>query len=53
MNEIVKFLLRDKFMPEMHLDSAGFTYVCGTFIKNKQYKSLMKGGMQELFIKMN
>ena len=39
MNEIIsKFLLvRDKFMPEMHLRQPGFTYsVCGPFTKNKE-----------------
>ena len=39
MNEIVnKFLLvGDKFMPEMHLRRAGFTYsTCGPFTKNKE-----------------
>ena len=39
MNEIVnKFLLAgNKFMPEMHLRQAGFTYIaCGTFTKNKE-----------------
>ena len=39
MNEIVnKFLLAgDKFMPEMHLKQAGFTYsACGPFTKNKE-----------------
>ena len=39
MNEIVnKFLLAgDKFMPEMHLRQAGFTYSpCGPFTKNKE-----------------
>ena len=38
MNEIVnKFLLvRDKFIPKMHLRQHGFTYsACGPFIKNK------------------
>ena len=38
MNEIVnKYLLvRDKFMPEMHLKQRGFTYsACGPFTKNK------------------
>ena len=38
MNEIVnKFLLAaDKFMPEMHLKQAGFTYsACGPFTKKK------------------
>ena len=39
MNEIVnKFLLvRDKFMPEMHLKQPCFTYsACGPFTKNKE-----------------
>ena len=39
MNEIVKkcLLVRDKFMPEMHLKQSGFTYsICGPFTKNKQ-----------------
>ena len=39
MNEIVnKFLLvGDKFMPEMHLKQAGFTYsACRPFTKNKE-----------------
>ena len=39
MNEIVnKFLLAgDKFIPEMHLRQAGFTYsTCGPFTKNKE-----------------
>ena len=39
MNEIVnKFLLmRNKFMPEMHLKQPGFTYsACGPFTKNKE-----------------
>ena len=39
MNEIVnKFLLvGDKFMPEMHLKQAVFTYsACGPFTKNKK-----------------
>ena len=39
MNEIMnKFLLvRDKFMPEMHLKQPGFTYsTCGPFTKNKE-----------------
>ena len=39
MNEIInKFLLiRDKFMPGMHLRQPGFTYsACGPFLKNKQ-----------------
>ena len=39
MNQIVnKFLLAgDKFIPEMHLKQAGFTYSpCGLFTKNKE-----------------
>ena len=39
MNEIVnKFLLvGDKFMPELHLKQAGFTYsACDPFTKNKE-----------------
>ena len=39
MNETInKFLLvRDKFMPEMHLKQPGFTYsACGPFTKNKE-----------------
>ena len=39
MNEIVNKLLlvRDKFMPEMHLKQPGFTYsACGPFTKNKE-----------------
>ena len=39
MNEIInKFLLvRNKFMPEMHLRQPGFTYTaCGPFTKNKE-----------------
>ena len=39
MNDIInKFLLAgDKFMPEMHLRQAGFTYsACGPFTKDKE-----------------
>ena len=38
MNEIVYTILEagDKFMPEMHLKQARFTYsACGPFTKNK------------------
>ena len=37
-NEIVnKFLLGDKFMPEIHLEQPEFTYnACGPFTKNKE-----------------
>ena len=48
MNEIInKFLLvRDKFMPEMHLKQADFTYsACGPFTKNKErIEKLMQTG---------
>ena len=48
MNEIVtKFLVvRDKFMPEMHLKQPGLTYsACGPFTKNKDRieKSMQTG----------
>ena len=39
MNEIVTnfLLVRDKFMPEMHLKQPDFTYsACGPFTKNKE-----------------
>ena len=39
MNEIVNtfLLVEDKFMSEMHLKQAGFTYrACGPFTKNKE-----------------
>ena len=39
MNEIINifFLARDKFMPEMHLKPAGYTYsACSLFTKNKE-----------------
>ena len=39
MNEIVNtfLLVRDKFIPEMHLKQPGFTYsACGPFTKNKE-----------------
>ena len=48
MNEIInKFLLvRDKFMPEMHLKQAGFTYsACGPLTKNQErIEKLMQTG---------
>ena len=58
MNEIVnKFLLvGDKFMPEMHLRQAGFTYsACGPFrdSKKKEFKDLKKQEIQTIFTKMN
>ena len=57
MNEVVnKFLLvRDKFMPEMHLKQPGFTYsACGPFTKNKQrIEKFTQMEIQILFIKLN
>ena len=57
MNDIVnKFLLAgDKFMPETHLRQPGFTFsACGTFTKSKkEYKSLNKLEIQDIFTKMN
>ena len=54
MNEIVnKFLLvRDKFMPEMHLKQPGFTYsACGPFTKNKELIQKFKetGGISYIY----
>ena len=57
MNEIVnKFLLAgDRFMLEMHLRQPGFTYsACGQFPKTKkEYKSLKKQEIQDIFLKTN
>ena len=57
MNEIVnKFLLvRDKFMPEMHLKQPGFTYsACGPFTKNKEkIEKFMQTGNKEYVYKNN
>ena len=57
MNDIInKFLLvGDKFLPEMHLRQPGFTYsACGPLKKiKKEYKSLNKLEMQDIFTKMN
>ena len=57
MNEIVnKFLLmRNKFMPDMHLKQAGFTYsACGPFTENKErIEKFMQLEIQILFIEMN
>ena len=55
MNEIVnKFLLvRDKFMPKMHLKQPGFTYsVCSPFTKNKEkIEKLMQTGNTDFIYK--
>ena len=56
MNEIVKNILfaGDKFMPEMHLRQPGFIYsACGPFTKKKEYKSLKKQEIHDIFIKAN
>ena len=57
MNEIVnKFLLAvDKFMPEMHLKQTACTYSTRSpFMKNKkEYKSLKKQKIQDIFMKTN
>ena len=57
MNDIInKFLLAgDRFMPEMHLRQPGFTNsACGPFNKSKkEYKSLKKLEIQDIFTKMN
>ena len=55
MNEIVnKFLLvGDKFMPEMHLKQAGFTYsACGLFTRKKErIKMFMQTGNTDFIYK--
>ena len=51
-----KFLFSgDKFMPEMHLKQAGFTYsACGPFTKNKErIEKLMQTGNQTLYTDMS
>ena len=57
MSDIInKFLLvGDKFIPEMHPRQPGFTYsACGPFKKiNKEYKSLNKLEIQDIFTKIN
>ena len=57
MNDIIKkfLLVGDKFMPEMHLRQPGFTYcACGPFPKRKkEYKSLSKLEIQDIFTEMN
>ena len=57
MNDIINKLLLagDKFMPEMDLRQPGSTYSAwGTFTKKKkEYKSLKKLEIQDIFTKMN
>ena len=53
MNEMENKLLlaRDKFMPEMYLKQAGFTYsICGTLLKKKER---IKNLRNNIFIKIN
>ena len=56
MNEIVSKLLLTgyRFMPEMHLKQAGFTYsACGAFTKKRINKKILKKQqIQDIFIKM-
>ena len=56
MNEIVnKYLAAgDKFMPEIHLEQAGFTYsTCSSFTKTKtELKKLCREEIQIAFKKM-
>ena len=41
-------------MPEMHLKQSGFTYSsCGPFSKNKEYKSLKKQKIHDIYTKTN
>ena len=55
MNEIENklLLLRDKFIPEMHLKQPGFTYsTCGPFTKNKgRIEKFMQTGNTNFFWK--
>ena len=47
-------MVGDKFMPEMHLRQPEFTYSAyGPFTKNKEYKSLNKLEIQDIFTEMN
>ena len=57
MNDIInKFLLvGDKLMPEMHLTQPRFTYSAVDHLQKikKEYKSLNKLEIQDIFTKMN
>ena len=57
MNDIInKFLLvRDELMPEMHLIQPQFTYSAVDHLQKikKEYKSLNKLEIQDIFTKMN
>ena len=53
-NEIVNkyLLIRDKFMPEMHLKQPGFTYsACGPFTKNERIEKFMQTGNTDCIYK--
>ena len=57
MNNVINkyLLLRDKFMPEIHLRQSQFTYsACGPFTRmKKEFKSLKKLVIQTMCTKMN
>ena len=56
MNEVGnKFLLGDKFMPEIHLKQPRFTYSALNHLlkTKKEFKSLKMWEMQNIFTKMN
>ena len=57
MNEIVNKLLLggDKFVPQMHLETPGFTYsACGPFTKNRERtQNLKKQKIHDIFVPMN
>ena len=57
MSEIVNtfLLVRDKFMPDMHLKQRRFTYsACGPFTKNKErIEKFMQTGNTNFIYKMN
>ena len=57
MNEIVNnfLLVRDRFMPEMHLRHSGLFYnVCGPFTRNKKrIQEVKELSMKGIFIKSN
>ena len=55
MNEIINksLVVRDEFMPEMHLKQSGFTYsACGSFTKNKErIENFMQTGNTDFIYK--
>ena len=53
MNEIVSKLLLTgyRFMPEMHLKQAGFTYsACGAFTKKRINKKILKNSRFKIYL---